>query len=72
MPEKANETYRYHAAEQHAKNLLELDENASTQSPSEDAKAHLLYALALEGQIVLGQTSRDRVAFVAVQGEKEN
>ena len=68
---KANENYRYHVAEQHAKNLLELDENASTQVPSEDAKAHLLYALALEGQIVLGQTSRDRVAFVGVRGEKE-
>ena len=67
----ANE-YRYHVAETHARNLLELDEKALAQPQSDDAKAHLLYAVALEGQIVPGQTSRDRVAFVGVRGEKEN
>ena len=79
MPEDAAKHYRYHVAELHAKNLLELlDEERLGQAPVEDANAHLLYALALEGQIVPGQTSGDRVAFVAVQreeneqGEKEN
>jgi tetratricopeptide (TPR) repeat protein len=80
-PEKAGQSYQYHVAELHAKNLLGLvekdpsqpfSEDAHAQPFSEDAHAHLLYALALEGQIVPGQTSRDRVALVAVQGEKEN
>ena len=69
---KVNNSLRYNAAELHAKNLLELDEKAPAQPFSEDAKAHLLYAVALEGQIVPGQTSRERVAFVAVRGEKGN
>ena len=63
-PETVAKQYRYYVAELHAKRSLELDGN--------DAKAHLLYAMALEGQIVPGQTSRERMASVEIRGDEGN
>ncbi len=86
MPVEAGLQERYHIAELHAKNLLGLVDEEGDKKPRVDeegdkkpkkiafsdvAKDHVLYAMALEGQIVPGQTSDDRSALVVVRGEKQ-
>jgi tetratricopeptide (TPR) repeat protein len=45
-------------------------EEATAKFPVEKAKAHWLYAMALEDQIVPGQASDEREVWVVVKGEK--
>jgi tetratricopeptide (TPR) repeat protein len=69
MPEDMSKEYKYLTAEEHARHLLK--EYAEAKAPVDDARtaeAHQLYALALEGQIVPGET--ERVVPVTVRGER--
>jgi tetratricopeptide (TPR) repeat protein len=69
MPEDMSKEYKYLTAQEHAYNLLK--ENAEAKTPIEKARAaevHQLYALALEGQIVRGET--ERKVPVTLRGEE--
>jgi tetratricopeptide (TPR) repeat protein len=77
MPEAWSKLYKYLTAKEHALHLLK--EDAKAKVPDEEdaeakrareartAEAHQLYALALEGQIIPGET--ERRAPVAVRGK---
>ena len=62
MPETTSQHDKYLTAETHAYQLLK--ENAEANPPVDDAEAHRLHAMALEGQIIPNDTSRKVDVYV--------